>query len=135
MFLCNTVLCSIRFYFHHQTHPQLSILSALAQLLHSFWGFSSFPPLFRSSILDTYRPGGLMFRCHIFLFFYTVQEVQCLFISFSSCLKITGSTSILWVNNLFESCYFMGVFSQMPFPIGQLSAHLIPSSEPWDSEL
>ena len=26
--------------FHHQTHPQLSIISALAQLFHSFWSYS-----------------------------------------------------------------------------------------------
>ena len=37
-FLCNTVFCSIRFYFHHQTHPQLIITSTLGQPLHSFWG-------------------------------------------------------------------------------------------------
>ena len=26
-------------YFHHQTHPQLSIISSLAQSLHSFWNY------------------------------------------------------------------------------------------------
>ena len=31
------ILNSIGFHFHHQTHPQLSIASALAQPLHSFW--------------------------------------------------------------------------------------------------
>ena len=34
---CSTVLCSIGFYFHYQTHLQLSIVSTLAQPLHSFW--------------------------------------------------------------------------------------------------
>ena len=29
---------SIGLYFHHQTHPQLSFISTLSQLLHSFWG-------------------------------------------------------------------------------------------------
>ena len=38
-FLYSTVLCSIGFYFHHQTHAQLSIISTSAQLLHSFWGY------------------------------------------------------------------------------------------------
>ena len=37
IFLCNIVLHSIRLYLHHQTHPQLSIISALAQPLPSFW--------------------------------------------------------------------------------------------------
>ena len=31
--------------------------------------------LFPSSILDTFRPGGLIFQCHIFWAFYTVHEV------------------------------------------------------------
>ena len=34
--LCN-ILYSIRFYCHHQTHPQLAVISTLAQPLHSFW--------------------------------------------------------------------------------------------------
>ena len=33
------------------------------------------PPLFHSSILDTFRPGGLIFWCHTFLAFYVVHEV------------------------------------------------------------
>ena len=33
---CNIILYSIRFYFH-KTHPQLSIISTLAQPLHFFW--------------------------------------------------------------------------------------------------
>ena len=35
-FLCSIFLYSIRFYFHHQTYPQLSIVSALTHPLHSF---------------------------------------------------------------------------------------------------
>ena len=35
----NTVIYSIGFYFHHQTHPQLSTISTLAQPLHSFWSY------------------------------------------------------------------------------------------------
>ena len=43
-FLCNTVLYSIGLYFQPQTHPQLSILSALAQPLPPLWSsFSSLP--------------------------------------------------------------------------------------------
>ena len=74
-FLCNTVLCSIRFYFHHQIHLQLSIFSALAQPLHSFWGYCSSPLLFPSSMLHTFWPWGLIFQCRVFLSFYTVHEV------------------------------------------------------------
>ena len=36
---------------------------------------SSCPPFFPSSILDTFQPGGLIFRCHIFLPFYTVHWI------------------------------------------------------------
>ena len=32
-------------------------------------------PLFPSSIWDTYRPEGVIFRCHIFLLFHTVHGV------------------------------------------------------------
>ena len=42
-FLCNIVY-SIGLYFHHQTHPQLSVDSALAQPLHSFWSCYQLPP-------------------------------------------------------------------------------------------
>ena len=36
-FLCNIVLLSIRLYFHHQTHPQLSVIFTLAQPVHFLW--------------------------------------------------------------------------------------------------
>ena len=45
----DTVLYGIRIYFQH--HPQLGIISCLAQPLHSFTAISS---LFSSSILDIY---------------------------------------------------------------------------------
>ena len=40
-FLCNIVLYSIRLYFHHQSHPQLDVLSTLTQALLSFWSYFS----------------------------------------------------------------------------------------------
>ena len=40
-FLCNIVLYSIRLYFHHQSHPQLGTVFALARSLHSFWSYFS----------------------------------------------------------------------------------------------
>ena len=55
----------IRLYFHHQTHPQLSIVSALAQPHYSLWSYLIFP----SSILDTYWPGGLSSSVISFLLF------------------------------------------------------------------
>ena len=36
---CNIVFYSIWLYFHHQTYLQLSIISTLAQWLHSFWSY------------------------------------------------------------------------------------------------
>ena len=38
-------------------------------------GISSCPPLFPSSEFDTFWPERLVFRCHIFLSFYTVHEI------------------------------------------------------------
>ena len=70
--LCNIVLYSIRLYFHHQSHPQLGVVFALAPSLHSFW--SNFP-LISSSILDTYWPGEFILQCPIFLPFHTVHGV------------------------------------------------------------
>ena len=35
--LCNIALYSIGLYFHHQSHPEVGVVSALAPLLHSFW--------------------------------------------------------------------------------------------------
>ena len=41
MFLCNIVLSSIGLCFHHQSHPQLGVVFALALSLHSFWSYFS----------------------------------------------------------------------------------------------
>ena len=60
---------SIRLYFHYQSHSQLGIVFALAQLLHPSESISL---LFSSSILE---PGGFIFQCHIFLPFHTVHGV------------------------------------------------------------
>ena len=57
-FLCNIVLYNIRFYFHHQTHSQLNIISALASNFILSGAISNFPLLFTSSILGTFHPGG-----------------------------------------------------------------------------
>ena len=42
-------------YFHHQTHPTLSVISTLAQPLHSFWSFWLLP-----SALTQYYIGHLL---------------------------------------------------------------------------
>ena len=39
--LCNIVLYSIRLYFHHQSHPLLGVVFALAPSLHFFWSYFS----------------------------------------------------------------------------------------------
>ena len=74
--LCSIILYNIRLHFHHQTHPPLSIVSALAHPLHSSWSY--FSPL-PCSILDTYWPRGSQqydtFWCHIVLPFHTVHGV------------------------------------------------------------
>ena len=50
------VLYSIRRYFHHQSHPQLSIISALTQSLSG--AISNCPLLFPTTIPDTFRHGA-----------------------------------------------------------------------------
>ena len=74
-FLCRIIFYSIRLYFHHHSHPQMNVISALASHFILSGAISNFPPLFPTSILDTYQPGGLIFWCHIFLPFHTVHGV------------------------------------------------------------
>ena len=78
MFLCYIVLYSIGLYFHHHTHPQLDIISTLAQPLLKLF----LPSLFLSSILNTYWPRGLIFQCHFFFLpfhcFHGVLEARIL---------------------------------------------------------
>ena len=69
------VLYSIRRYFHHQSHPQLSIISALTQSLSG--AISNCPLLFPTTTPDTFRhgvgEGGLIFWYHIFSPFHTIH--------------------------------------------------------------
>ena len=64
------------------------------------------PPLFPSSILDTFRPGGPIFWCRTFLAFYTVHEVLTASIlgwfaipssSGSRLAELFAMTSLSWV--------------------------------------
>ena len=57
-------------HFPNQTHPQLGLVSTLAQPLHPSGAISL---LFSGSILDTCRPGGSIFQCHIFLPFHAAH--------------------------------------------------------------
>ena len=105
MFLCNVVLYGIRFYFHHQTHPQLRVISALAQLLHS-GAISSCLPLLPSSILDTFQPGGLPSGVTSFCLFI-------LFMGFSwqeywSGLPFPSSSGPHFVRTLHYDSYVLG---------------------------
>ena len=50
-FLCNIALYIIRLYFHHQTHPQLGVISDLA---HLFILSGAISMAFHSSMLDIY---------------------------------------------------------------------------------
>ena len=54
-------------YFHHQSHPPLSVVSTLAQPLLCFWSCFSRRIFFFSNILGTYWPGEFIFQCPIFL--------------------------------------------------------------------
>ena len=66
--------CSLQYqiYFHHQSHPQLGVVFALALTLHSFGVIS---PLISSRILSTYLFVEFLFQCHISLPFHTVHGV------------------------------------------------------------
>ena len=64
--------------FHHQTtfttrHIQNWVLFLLWLSVFIFSGAVS--PLLPRSMLDTNRPGGFIFQCHIFLLFHTVYGV------------------------------------------------------------
>ena len=63
---------SIGLYFHHQTQNNRLLFSLW---LHLFILFEVISPLFSSSILGTYLPGGFIFQCHILLPFHTVHGV------------------------------------------------------------
>ena len=70
-FLCGILYC-LGLHFHHLTHLQLRVISALAQPFHSFWIFL----FFCSSILDTFWPGeggSHLLVSHIFAFSYSSQ--------------------------------------------------------------
>ena len=69
-----TQYCTLQIglYFHHQSHPHLGVVFALAPSLH-FSGVIS--PLISSSISGTYCTGELIFQCPIFLPFHTVHGV------------------------------------------------------------
>ena len=71
-FLCSIVLYSIG----HITFTTRYIhnWASFTLWLSLFILFGVVSPLFPSSILDTYQPGTLLFRCHIFLPFHTVHE-------------------------------------------------------------
>ena len=74
--LYHIVLYSIRLHFHHQIHPWLGVMFLLwpSHVILS-GAISYYALLFPSSILDMFRPGGLLFWCHIFLPFHTVHGV------------------------------------------------------------
>ena len=63
------VLCSIRFYFHHQTFPCLSIVSALAQPFI----LGLLVILLQSSTVAYWTPGGLIFGPFIQLMKFSQQ--------------------------------------------------------------
>ena len=67
-------------------------------------------PLLPSSILDTFRPGGLIFWCHIFLFFYTVPEV--LMASTLGWFAIPSSNESHFVRTLHCDPSVLGGFTQ-----------------------
>ena len=74
-FLCNIVLCSFRLYFHHQMHPQLIVILLWPNHFILAGAISNCPLLFPNSILDTFRPVGIIFWFHMFLSFHTVLGV------------------------------------------------------------
>ena len=70
------------------------------------------PLVFPSSILDTFRPGGLIFWCHIFFAFYTIHEVL-----MASILKWFAIPSIN------ESCFFVRILCRDPSVLDDSARH------------
>ena len=68
---------SIGFYFHHQTHPQLNIASALAQPLH-FGAIGNSPLLFSVAYWTPSNLGGSSFSVRSFYLFIQFIEFSCL---------------------------------------------------------
>ena len=69
LFSCSFIHCSLK-----SIPFWVSFLLWPSCFIHS-GTLSSSRLLFPSSMLDTFRPGGLIFWCHIFFFIYTVHEV------------------------------------------------------------
>jgi len=73
-FLCNIALKSIRVYFHHQSHPELGVVFALAPLLHSFWSYLSIDLQLWTGYLPTW---GVHFSAsYLFVFSYCSRGSQ-----------------------------------------------------------
>ena len=103
--LYNIVLCSIGFDLHHQTHLQLTVVSALAQPLHFSGAISNCPLLLPSSISDTFRPEGLIFQCHIFLPYHVAHGV--LTVRILEWFAIPSSCGPRFVRTLYYDCSFI----------------------------
>ena len=71
--LCNIVLYSISLCFHHQTHPQLSIISALGHFLELFL-FSSPVVYWTPNDLGSTSSGVISFCLFILLLGFSRQE-------------------------------------------------------------
>ena len=114
-------------YLKGHIYELVRLLSALTRLLHFFSGWQGglhaavhgvtksrtrlskwtelnwigySPLLFLSSILDTFRPGGLIFWCHTFFTFHTVHEVLT-----ASILEWSAISSSSWSRFVRTLCY------------------------------
>ena len=64
---------SIRHYFYHQTHPQLSMVSTLVQQLN----FMELLVIAHCSSPVAFQPGGLIFSGFFFFFFFAFLNGSC----------------------------------------------------------
>ena len=83
-----------------QSHPQLDVVFALAQSLHSFWSY------FSSSMLCTYRPGEFIFQCHIFVISFRVMP-------FHTVHGVIKATILKWVAIPFSSGHVLSELSTL----------------------
>ena len=72
--------------------------------LNLFITIGNYPLLFPSSILDAFRPAGLIFWCHVFLTIYTIHDV--LMASTLGWFAIPSSSGSRFVRTL---CYDLSV--------------------------
>ena len=102
---------SIRFYFHHQSHPQLGVFSLWLCLFILSVVIS---PLFSSSILGTYRPGEFISVSFFFFLLFILLKNKLLFKQFLCLFSLLFGNVQAFFSSNFSCIYsikgYLGLF-------------------------